>query len=89
MEHMQVVLASIIHQYFTDRYSYFCFSYEPHYYNWRRSKFQYGSVFSRNHITRGKIHYGGEKRLCKNTYSRFSPGKIGYIVIFPGGNSTI
>ena len=25
------------------------------------------------------------KRLCKNKYSRLSPGKIGYIVIFPGG----
>ena len=26
------------------------------------------------------------KWLCKNKYSRFSPGKIGYIVILPGGN---
>ena len=30
-----------------------------------------------------------KKRLCENTYSRFSPGKIGFRVIFPGGNSTI
>ena len=35
------------------------------------------------------------KRLCENTYSRFSPGKIGYRVIFPDiaifivGNSTM
>ena len=37
----------------------------------------------------GKIHYEWENRLSENTYSRISPGEIGYIVLFPGVNSTI
>ena len=32
----------------------------------------------------GEIHYRGEKRVCKNACSRFSPGNNGHIVIFFG-----
>ena len=41
------------------------------------------------HICQVEIHYKGDKRLCKNAYSRFSQGKIGYIVKLAGRNSTI
>ena len=82
--HMRAVLASVVKQYLLKRYSHFFLSSELHFYDWGGSKF-FHVACSPATVLPGKNPLWGEKRLYKNKYSRLSPGKIGYIVIFPGG----
>ena len=74
--HMHAVLASVIHRYFTDRYSYFCFSYEPHYYDWRRSKFHYVACFPAIILPGGKSTIEGKNGYAKTRIVDFPRGKL-------------
>ena len=76
---MRAVLASVIWQYLPERYSHLFFSSEPHNNDWRGSKFYHVACPP---STRGKSSMKGKNGHAKiRRNSRFSPGKIGYIVI--------
>ena len=85
---MRTVLASVIRQYLLRRYSHFFFSSELHYNDWSGSKIEHVACPPAT-VLPGENPLWKGKTSMQNTYSRLSPGKIGYIVIFPVRNSTI
>ena len=90
-EHMHAAPASVIGQYFLSRYSHFCFKSEHYYYSWRGGESHHVLRFPAI-VLPGAIPLwagGGKNGYARTRIVDFPPGKIGYIVKFPGRNSAL